>query len=235
MRSLFKTRRTTVLFIAALTLFFSVFYWRHNEPNYRGLTVEQWLRSTDWTTRQDYVANVIVDFEDQGAAALQKLLLRKHTALEESLLAKIPFAKALNGSRLTRSELKERIITNLEAFGLSGLKCLPALLKLAQSQSEPLRVRQLAIRKLSRLSGSEATKEALAALTNEVDVAWVATDALVEITRRHQQQQHTAELHNLRRQMDEPNPHTADLLNRTSLWEADSPGVNLMTEPPSSP
>jgi hypothetical protein len=235
MRTIFKTRRTTLLFIAALTLFFSIFYSRHNEPKYRGRTVEQWLRSSDWTTRQDYVANVIIDLEDQGAAALQKLLLGKHAALEESLLAKIPFAKTLHGSRLTKSELKERIITNLEAFGLSGLKCLPALLTLAKSQNEPLRIRHLAIRKLSRLTSSEATKEALATLTNDLDVAWVATDGLAEITRRQQQQQHTAELHNLRRQMDQPNLQTPDLLHRTSLWQAEPPGVNLITERPSSP
>jgi hypothetical protein len=235
MRSLIKSRLATALFITALTLFFSVIIWRPMEPRYRGRTVEQWLRSSDWTTRQPYVTTIIIDFEDQGAVGLQKLLLQKHAALEESLLTKIPFAKTLNGSRLTKAQLKERIITHLEDFGLSGLKCIPALLTLAQNQNEPLRVRQLAIRKLSRLPGSEATKEALAALTNDVDVAWVASDGLAEIARRQHEQQHDAELHNLRRQMNQPNLPTADLLHRTSLWKAEAPGVNLMTERPSSP
>lgn len=227
MRSVFKFRRTTVLFIAALTLFLGVVIWRPNEPRYRGRTAEQWLRSSDWTTRRHYVTTIIIDLEDQGAAGLEKLLLKKHAVLEEQLLAKIPFAKTLHGSRLTRAQLKERIITNLEDFGLSGLKCLPALLKLAQNPGEPLRVRQLAIRKLSRLQSSEATKEALTALTNDVDVAWIATEGLAEIARRQRQQQHTTELHNIRRQMDDQNAEASDLLNRTSLWDTASPALDL--------
>jgi hypothetical protein len=168
MRSIFKFRRTAILFVSTLLLFFTVVIWRPNEPRYRGRTVEQWLRSSDWNTRQSYVANIIIDFEDRGAAGLEKLLLKKHAALEEQLLTKVPIAKSLMGSRLTRAQLKELIINDLESFGLSGLKCIPALLKLAQNQNEPLRVRQLAIRKLSRLQSSEAMKEALAALTNDM-------------------------------------------------------------------
>ena len=187
--------------------------------------MEQWLRSADWTTRQGYVAQVIIDFEDQGVAALQKILLRKGAAREEAILAALPFARLLNGSRLTRAEMKERVITGLESLEMTGLKCIPTLIKVAQNQNEPLRVRQLAIRTLSRISGDDSTREALSILMNDANVGFDAAQALAEIERRRQQQQETSEIHRVRRQMDERDTRVDDLTTRTSLWEQAEPGV----------
>jgi hypothetical protein len=213
------------LFLGAFLCFSFLFIWRQREPNFGGRTVEQWLRSDDWTTRQGYVAQVIIDFEDQGAAALQKILLRKGAAREEAILAALPFARLLNGSRLTRAEMKERVITGLESLEMTGLKCIPTLIKVAQNQNEPLRVRQLAIRTLSRISGDDSTKVALSFLINDANVGFDAAQALAEIERRRQHQQETSEIHRVRRQMDERDTRVDDLTTRTSLWEQAEPGV----------
>jgi hypothetical protein len=221
MQRIFKFRKMTLLFFAAILCFPFLLLPPQNEPMYRGRTVEQWLCSSDWTTRQQYVAVIIMDFEDRAVAPLEKILLRKGSATEEALLANLPFARMLKGSRMTIVEKKERVITSLESLGMTALKCIPTLVKVAQNQGEPLRVRQLAIRRLSRMSASGPTKEALTALINDLHVGAEAAQALAEIKQRQEASEISQVLHKIR----EEDIRSDDLITRTSLWESAEPTV----------
>jgi hypothetical protein len=221
MRRIFKFRKITLLFLAGFLSFSFLLIPPQNEPIYRGRTVEQWLCSSDWTTRQQYVAVIILDFEDRAVAPLEKILLRKGAATEEALLAKLPFARMLKGSRMTIAEKKERVITSLESLGMTALKCIPTLVKVAQNQGEPLRVRQLAIRRLSQMSASAPTKAALTALMKDLKVGSEAAQALAEI----EQKQEASEVAQVLHKIHEEDIRGFNLITRTSLWDTAEPTV----------
>jgi hypothetical protein len=226
------------LLIVALVICASFLAFRRSvgQPTYEGKTVEEWLRSPDWAKRKRHVELVILTgFGDKSVPVLREILLRKRTRQELAIWENVPIVRQIYGSRITRAELKERIISILEPLELIGGKCLPTLEELAQNESEPPRVRQLAIRALTRFRVSNAPfKAALARLQNDPAVAPDATRAFFALQAQEDEQKERAgnmEINRLRNQMDESaKKSTLDLLTRTSLWDKGQPGFGFPSQ-----
>jgi hypothetical protein len=198
------------------------------EPTRKGRTVEDWLSSPEWATRKNYVELVILtEFGGETVPALKRILLRKGAKQELALLQNLPIVRKLYASRLTRSQLKERVLMSLESLETEGMQCIPEVITLAQNPAEPLLTRQIAIRFLGRIGGS-TIQAALRPLQNDPGVGPDATLAVRAIQHRQQQHAETEWYARIRREIDrqDKNPDT-HLSTRTSLWEKERPGLGL--------
>lgn len=225
-RTLFARRLFIFLAVALCACFLA--FQKDPEPTRKGKTVEDWISDPEWMTRRKYVELVILtEFGGETVPALKRILLRKGAKQELALLQNLPIVRKLYASRLTRSQLKERVIMSLESLEAEGFQCIPEVIALAQNPAEPLQTRQIAIRFLGRIGGSNEDA-ALRQLQNDPAVGPDAIQAVQTIQRRQQQQVETEWYARIRRDIDKtdenPDPQ---LSTRTSLWEKERPGLGL--------
>ena len=170
---------------------------------------------------------IITEFGDQSVPVLKEILLRKGAKQELAVLQNVPMALRLYHSRLTRAQLKERVIASLGSLEMIGLACYPSVLAVAQNENEPAQTRQLALRHFQRHGGG-SVKDALRRLQNDPAVATDATRALHSIQRREQQQKEANEHHQIMREMETRHGNAdAPLSTRTSLWDNGGSGWEL--------
>ena len=201
--------------------------------------MEEWLRAPDWPKRKHHVELVILTgFREKAVPVLTQLLLRKGTREELALWEKVPIVRNFYGPRLTRAELKERILTSLNSLEEIGWQCHSTVLELALNQRESPHIRQLAIRALAPTAAyNQRAKAAFARLRNDPPVAADATRAIYMVQEHEEEQRALLELHQIRSDMDkraatqtEPFPRAPDLLTRTSLWEKGKPGLEFQAK-----
>jgi hypothetical protein len=237
-----KRRRRTafgvscVSFAFTLTLCFVVLRTRSNQPRYEGRTIEEWLRTPNWPAEKRRVElAILAGFGQKSVPVLQELLLKKGTRQELALWEKVPIVRDLYGRRVTRAELKERILTCLGSLEEIGQQCVPAVLELAENQNETPRIRQLAIYALSATClYNETAKAELARLRNDPVVAAQASRAFFQMQRNEEAHRADRVLHEVREEMelrarshDPASLTTTEFLTRTSLWEKARPGLDF--------
>jgi hypothetical protein len=203
---------------------------------YEGQTVEQWLRSPDWTDHRHRVEFAISYLGEDAIAPLTRLLTMSGSHTENWILRHsvtrffYQIFRPFRPGQITRWELRERALTSLEMLGSRARGTTSALLRCANNTREEPTFRVRALNLSARYAANDPrVVRALENLKSDPDVGRWAIRILENLHRDAQKQREQQTERLLRQQftLNVPPPALPSALGF-------APEMSLRTDRPAS-